>query len=200
MADAAIVAWDQKYQTDIDLWRPESAIRLDGDGNANTSADANWQPLSQDRNGRHFSPPFPAYISGHATFAGAWSKTTQAWFGSDQITWTATTEDPNALGVTRTFSTISAAATENAVGRVWLGVHYRWDGTDGVSSGINAAGYGVANKLKPNTAADWTAYEALQNLAGCQEVGKRLVAEHRWNSYQCTQVQAPSPDHTLYVK
>ncbi|GHF78393.1 DNRLRE domain-containing protein [Streptomyces filamentosus] len=200
MADAAITSWDQKYQTNIDLWRPESAIRLDGDGNANTTADANWQPLSQDRNGLHFSPPFPAYVSGHATFAGAWSKATQAWFGTDQITWTATTEDPNALGVTRTFTSISAAATENAVGRVWLGVHYRWDGTDGVTAGGNAAAYGVANKLKPNSAAAWTSYETLHNLAGCQEVGKRLVAEHRWNSYQCTQVQASGPDHTLYVK
>ncbi|MFF7443052.1 DNRLRE domain-containing protein [Streptomyces sp. NPDC008122] len=200
MADAAIVAWDQKYQTNIDLWRPESAIRLDGDGNAATAADANWQPLSQDRNGQHFSPPFPAYVSGHATFAGAWSKATQAWFGTDQITWTATTEDPNALGVTRTFTSISAAATEDAVGRVWLGVHYRWDGTDGKAAGDSAAAYTVTNRLKPNTAANWTAYETLHNLAGCQEVGKRLVAEHRWTSWQCTQVQAPEPDHTLYVK
>ncbi|MFI8824795.1 DNRLRE domain-containing protein [Streptomyces sp. NPDC053431] len=200
MADAAVVAWDQKYQTDVDLWRPESAIRLDGDGNAATTADPAWQPLSQDRNGGHFSPPFPAYVSGHATFAGAWSKATQAWFGTDQITWTATTEDPNALGVTRTFTSISAAANENAVGRVWLGVHYRWDGTDGKAAGGDAAAYTVANRLKPNTAASWTAYETLHNLAGCQEVGKRLVAEHRWTAYQCTQVQAPEPDHTLYVK
>ncbi|WP_137992727.1 DNRLRE domain-containing protein [Streptomyces vilmorinianum] len=200
MADAAIVAWDMKYQTAVDLWRPESAIRLDGDGNANTTADGNWQPLSQDRNGAHFSPAFPAYVSGHATFAGAWAKATQDWFGTDQISWTATTEDPNALGVTRSFSTISAAANENAVGRVWLGVHYRFDGTDGVSAGTNAAAHVSANRLGPNTAATWTTYEVLHNLAGCQEVGKRLVAEHRWNAYQCTQVNAPEPDHTLSVK
>ncbi|MFD5326445.1 DNRLRE domain-containing protein [Streptomyces sp. NPDC127092] len=200
MADAAVVAWDQKYQTDIDLWRPVSAINLDGDGNANTAADADWQPLSQNREGGHFTPAFPAYVSGHATFAGAWSKVTQAWFGTDRITWTATTEDPNAKGVTRTFTSISAAATENAIARVWLGVHYRWDGTDGLAAGGNAGAYVAANKLKPNTAANWTAYETLHNLTGCQEVGKRLVAEHRWTSYQCTQVQAPEPDHILYVK
>ncbi|MFF9061066.1 DNRLRE domain-containing protein [Streptomyces sp. NPDC101213] len=200
MADAAVVAWDTKYRTDIDLWRPESAIRLDGDGNAGTTADANWQPLSQDRNGNHFSPAFPAYISGHATFAGAWARATRDWFGTDQLSWTATTEDPNAVGVTRTFSSVSAAAAENAVGRVWLGVHYRWDGTDGVTAGGAAAAYTTANRLKPNTAASWTKYEDLHNLAGCQETGKRLVAEHRWTSYQCTQVQAPEPDHTLYVK
>ncbi|MFE6099812.1 DNRLRE domain-containing protein [Streptomyces laurentii] len=200
LADAAVVAWDQKYQTDIDLWRPETAIRVDGDGNANTTADPNWQPLSQDRTGQHFSPPFPAYISGHATFAGAWAKATQAWFGTDQLTWTATTEDPNAPGATRTFASVSSAATEDALSRVWLGVHYRWDGSDGLTAGTGAAAYGSANRLKPNTAADWTAYETLHNLAGCQAAGKRLVAEHRWSGYRCTQVQAPEPDHTLYVK
>lgn len=200
MADASVTAWDAKYQTEIDLWRPESAIRVDGDGNPNTAGDANWQPLSQDRNGNHFSPAFPAYISGHATFAGAWAKAMQDWFGTDQMTWTATTEDPNALGVTRTFNTFSAAATENAVGRVWLGVHYRWDGTDGVSAGGLAAGYVSANRLKANTAGSWVKYEDLNNLGGCEAQGKRLVAEHRWTTYQCTQIQAPSPDHTLYVK
>ncbi|MCJ0873850.1 DNRLRE domain-containing protein [Streptomyces sp. AP-93] len=200
MADAAVTAWDAKYQTEIDLWRPESAVRVDGDGNANTVGDPNWQPLSQDRNGNHFSPAFPAYISGHATFGGAWARVMRDWFGTDQMTWTATTEDPNALGVTRTFTTFSAAATENAVGRVWLGVHYRWDGTDGVAAGGQAAGYVTANKLKANTAADWTKYEDLNNLGGCEAQGKRLVAEHRWTSYKCTQIQFPSPDHTLYVK
>ncbi|MCX5406603.1 DNRLRE domain-containing protein [Streptomyces sp. NBC_00335] len=200
MADAAVTAWDAKYQTDIDLWRPESAVREDGDGNPNTVGDPNWQPLSQDRDGKHFSPPFPAYISGHATFAGAWAKVMQDWFGTDQMTWTGTTEDPNALGVTRTFTTFSAAATENAVGRVWLGVHYRWDGTDGVSAGGKAAGYVTANKLKANTAADWVKYEDLNNLGGCEAQGKRLVAEHRWTTYKCTQIAPPEPGHTLYVK
>ncbi|MEU9378121.1 DNRLRE domain-containing protein [Streptomyces sp. NPDC048255] len=200
MADAGITAWDAKYQTEIDLWRPESAVRVDGDGNPNTVGDPNWQPLSQDRNGNHFSPAFPAYVSGHATFAGAWAKAMQDWFGTDQMTWTATTEDPNALGVTRTFTTFSAAATENAVGRVWLGVHYRWDGTDGVAAGGKAAGHGSANRLKANTAADWVKYEDLSNLGGCEAVGKRLVAEHRWTSYKCTQIAPPEPAHTLHVK
>ncbi|MFG2294626.1 DNRLRE domain-containing protein [Streptomyces sp. NPDC048603] len=200
MADAAVTAWDAKYQTEIDLWRPESAIREDGDGNPNTVGDPSWQPLSQDRDGKHFSPPFPAYISGHATFAGAWARVMQDWFGTDQMTWTATTEDPNALGVTRTFTTFSAAATENAVGRVWLGVHYRWDGTDGVAAGGQAAGYVTANRLKANTAPDWVKYEDLNNLGGCNAQGRRLVAEHRWTSYKCTQIAPPEPGHTLYVK
>ncbi|MFH9265238.1 DNRLRE domain-containing protein [Streptomyces sp. NPDC017546] len=200
MADAGVVAWDAKYRTDLDLWRPESAVRLDGDGNAATTVDPNWQPLSQDRNGQHFSPPFPAYVSGHATFGGAWAKAMEQWFATDQVTFTATTEDPNAVGVTRTFSSFSAAANENAVGRVWLGVHYDWDGTEGVSSGAAAAGYIAANKVKSNTAATWVAYETLKNLGGCDALGKKLVAEHRWSTYRCERVTTANTDHALSVK
>ncbi|MFE9699664.1 DNRLRE domain-containing protein [Streptomyces sp. NPDC006270] len=200
MADAGIVAWDAKYRTDLDLWRPESAIRLDGDGNAATTVDPNWQPLSQDRNGQHFSPPFPAYVSGHATFGGAWAKAMEQWFATDDITFTATTEDPNAVGVTRTFSSFSAAANENAVGRVWLGVHYDWDGTEGVSSGADAAAYVAANKVRSNTAATWVAYETLKNLGGCEALGRKLVAEHRWSAYRCERVTTANTDHALSVK
>jgi hypothetical protein len=63
LADAGIAAWDAKYQ--YDFWRPITAIqKADTDGNANTIADANWQPLLT-------NPPFPEYVSGHSTFSGA---------------------------------------------------------------------------------------------------------------------------------
>ncbi|WP_404816414.1 DNRLRE domain-containing protein [Streptomyces thermolineatus] len=200
MADAAITAWDAKYRTEVDLWRPESAIRLDGDGNAATTADPDWQPLSQDYNGAHFSPAFPAYISGHATFAGAWAKAMEQWFRTDSMTFTATTDDPNAVGVTRTFTSFSGAAAEDAQGRVWLGVHYSWDGTDGVTAGNRVAEHVAVTKLKPNQSADWTKYEDLRNLAGCEAVGRKLVAEHRWSSYRCERVTTANTDHVLYVK
>ncbi|MFH8754694.1 DNRLRE domain-containing protein [Streptomyces atroolivaceus] len=200
MADAGIAAWDAKYETAVDLWRPESAIRLDGDGNAATIGDPNWQPLSQDRSGRHFSPAFPAYVSGHATFGGAWATSMRTWFGTDDVRFTGTTEDPQAIGVTRDFSSFTEAAQENAIGRVWLGVHYEWDGTDGVTVGNRAAEVVSATELRPNTASAWITYESLANLGGCDALGKRLVAEHRWTSYQCTQVNPPEPGHVLHVK
>ncbi|MFH9299042.1 DNRLRE domain-containing protein [Streptomyces sp. NPDC017520] len=200
MADASIVAWDAKYRTDLDLWRPESAIRLDGDGNAATTVDPNWQPLSQNHQGNHFSPAFPAYVSGHATFGGAWAKAMEQWFATDDITFTGTTNDPHATGVTRTFSSFSAAANENAVARVWLGVHYDWDGTEGVTSGADAAAYVAANEMKNNTSATWVAYETLKNLGGCDALGKKLVAEHRWSTYRCERVTTANTDHALSVK
>lgn len=142
MADAAIVAWDAKYDTSLDLWRPETAIRLaTTDGNPATAAAPNWKPLSKDpASGRFFSPPFPAYVSGHATFAAVHAAIMRRYFGTDNVTFTATTEDPNLpAGVTRTFNSFTEAARENARSRVYLGVHFQWDGDHGFISG-NALG------------------------------------------------------------
>ncbi|WP_433272124.1 vanadium-dependent haloperoxidase [Actinosynnema sp. CS-041913] len=140
MGDAGIVAWDRKFQTDIDLWRPESAIQLaDTDGNAATDADPNWRPLSTFRDGTPFSPPFPAYTSGHATFGGAWAGAMKSYFGTDNISFTATSEDPFATGVTRSFTSFSAAGAENARSRIYLGVHYQFDAEYGVASGTAMA-------------------------------------------------------------
>jgi hypothetical protein len=137
MADAAIAAWDRKYKTSIDLWRPETAIQLaDTDNNPATVADPGWQPLSADRNEVHFSPCFPAWTSGHATFAGAWAGVMRTEFG-DSFSFTATTEDPHAIEVTRSFRTFTAAATENARSRIYLGVHYQFDADDGVATGLS---------------------------------------------------------------
>lgn len=153
MADAAIVAWDAKYQTSIDLWRPETAIQRAGeDGNPATVADTGWKPLSADRNGVNFSPPFPAYTSGHATFAAAWAGAMRGFFGTDNFRYTGTTEDPHAVGVTRSFTSFSGAATEDASSRVYLGVHYPFDADGGMSSGTALANHVSANYLRPTSA------------------------------------------------
>lgn len=160
MADAAIVAWDTKYDTTIDLWRPETAIRQAHlDGNANTVPDSDWEPLSQTApevsmdcmHGHvmptHFSPPFPAYISGHATFAAAHAAVMRNYFGTDNVSFTLTTEDPNAVGVERSFNSFNAAALENARSRIYLGVHFQWDGDHGYLSGTSVGDYVFSNIL-----------------------------------------------------
>lgn len=168
MGDAAIVSWDAKYQTAIDLWRPETAIqRANEDGRTDTVADTAWKPLSADRNDVRFSPPFPAYTSGHATFGAAWAGAMRGFFGSDTFTFTATTEDPHAVGVTRTFGTFSAAATENARSRIWLGVHYQFDADSGVSSGTALANHVTANHLRPTAAYTFDGfYQGTLNVGG----------------------------------
>jgi PAP2 superfamily len=150
MADAAIVAWDSKYLTAIDLWRPESAIRLAAtDNNPATNPDASWEPLSVLPNGQRFSPCFPAYTSGHATFGGAWAAVMRLFFGTDNISFTGTTDDPNAAGVTRQFSSFTAAAIEDARSRIFLGVHYQFDADAGRSSGNAVGEFVVNNALRP---------------------------------------------------
>lgn len=159
MADAAIVAWDAKFDTSLDLWRPETAIReAADDGNPATAPDRRWEPLSFDpttgnpTSGKHFSPPFPAYVSVHATVGAAAFAVMRRFFGTDNVTFTVGTEDPNLLKnppVERTFNSFTLAAIEEARSRVYLGVHFQWDNDHGFLSGTAAAEYIYANVLRP---------------------------------------------------
>ena len=152
MGDAGVVAWDAKYNTNIDLWRPISAIRLAGtDGNSRTVADPAWLPLNS------FSPPFPAYISGHATFSAAHAAVMEGFFGTDKVTFTITSEDPFYAGLgggSRTYKKFSDAAWENAISRLYLGVHYRFDATDGNRAGTDLGKFVVRNTLRSISRAD----------------------------------------------
>ena len=81
MADAGIAIWESKYY--YDFWRPVTGIREadagtgptgEGDGNPATLGDPTFSPLgapASNLNGPNFTPPFPAYPSGHAGFGGA---------------------------------------------------------------------------------------------------------------------------------
>jgi membrane-associated phospholipid phosphatase len=153
MGDAGLVAWDAKYATDLDLWRPVTAIRrADRDGNPATTKDDTWEPLGTNPvDGKPITPPFPAYVSGHATFSAAHAGIMRLYFGTDNVTFTATTEDPHPLaqGVTRTFNSFTEAARENARSRIYLGVHFQFDGDHGFISGTALAEHIMATRLGP---------------------------------------------------
>jgi hypothetical protein len=98
MADAGILAWDQKYIHD--LWRPVVGIREHdtsmgpggvGDGNDNAidaECQPDWLPLgapTTNSTGKNTTPPFPAYPSGHATFGAAAFHITRLFYGADGI-------------------------------------------------------------------------------------------------------------------
>jgi hypothetical protein len=85
LADAIIAAWDTKYEAD--LWRPITGIRAADDGNPNTTSDPNWEYLGAPGDNHaiaidDFTPPFPAYVSGHATMGGAIYKTLDLKYGT----------------------------------------------------------------------------------------------------------------------
>jgi len=132
MADAAICAWDAKYT--FDFWRPVTAIRSAG------GADATWSSYIG-------TPPFPDYVSGHSTFSGAASTVLAMFYGTDYISFT--TGSDFLPGVTRTFSSFSAAADEAAVSRLYGGIHFRAANEDGQASGILIGKWTSTNYLQP---------------------------------------------------
>jgi hypothetical protein len=146
MADAAVLAWDVKFEHD--LWRPVTAIRGgDSDGNALTEGDADWVPLGAP-GGMHpdgvtpiddFTPPFPAYVSGHATFGAAAMHTLALFYGNDNIPFTLTSVE--LPGVERSFNSFSEAIAENGRSRVYLGIHWDFDDYEGQSLGRAIAEY-----------------------------------------------------------
>ena len=83
MGDAGILAWDQKYIWNF--WRPVVGIRehdpsmgpaaTDPSNDLTNNSDPFWLPLgapsSNQPTKKNFTPPFPAYPSGHATFGAA---------------------------------------------------------------------------------------------------------------------------------
>ena len=91
MADAGILAWEQKYIHNF--WRPVLGIREHdpsmgpaGIGNNNIDNDCHslWLPLgapSTNGSKKNFTPPFPAYPSGHATFGAAAFQITRLFYG-----------------------------------------------------------------------------------------------------------------------
>jgi hypothetical protein len=132
--DAGIVAWNAKYT--YNRWRPITAIRLAGtDGNPATIADPTWTPLgSPGAPGQpSYTPPFPSYVSGHATFGGTVFTILADFYGTDNIHFSIGSDE--LPGVTRSFDSFSAAALENAWSRVYLGVHFWFDESAGLSIG-----------------------------------------------------------------
>lgn len=170
MADAGVAAWDTKYV--YDFWRPILGIREAdpgtgplhlGDFNPNTHGDVNWMPLGAPASnmtaGSNFTPPFPAYASGHATFGAATFRTLARFFGRDNFAFSFQSDEfngvtTNAHGMirpakTRSFASFNQASQENADSRIYLGIHWRFDATEGIKQGNSVADWAFAHFLRP---------------------------------------------------
>lgn len=156
LADAGIAAWDCKYSTD--LWRPITAIReAASDGNPATTADAGWTPYIT-------TPPFSAYVSGHSTFSAAGAGLLRNYCGTDEVTFQLRSEFPGVPD--RTFSSLTAAANEAGMSRIYGGIHFIFDHTAGAATGRQVADWvWNAAQLAPETSI--TAYQDGQKLLVC---------------------------------
>ena len=136
LADAVIATFDSKFH--YEYWRPITAIRRgDDDGNPATQGDAGWEPLC-------VTPPFPEYPSTHAA-TGAAAATALARALGDRHAFTVT----NPKGVTRTYRRFSAAAQEEAVSRLYCGIHFRTAMDAGLRMGASTARYVDRTLLRP---------------------------------------------------
>jgi hypothetical protein len=146
MGDAGIAAWETKYT--YDRWRPVTAIPLaNSDGNPDTVADPSWTPLGSpgDPGQPNFTPPFPSYVSGHAAFGAALFTILTDFYGTDKLKFTLTSDQ--LPGVTRSYTSFSQASYENAISRIYLGIHFWFDETAGMQMGKDVANNVFANVL-----------------------------------------------------
>jgi len=138
-ADAAIVCWDIKYRWN--LWRPVTAIRRAGeDGNPDTGADPDWDHLLP-------APPFPAYTSGHSTFSAAAAEVLRGFFGTDAVAFTAHSD--TLTNITRHFTSLAACADEVGMSRIYGGIHFPFDNTEGKRCGERIGRQVVEHYLLP---------------------------------------------------
>jgi hypothetical protein len=126
MADGFIAGFNTRYY--FNFWRPVTAIRFaDTDGNSSTAPDPEWESFLN-------TPPVPDYPSTHSVLGGAAAGALAEYFGMDQVAFAMTSGAPFA-GLTRSFTSFSQAAQENADSRVYAGIHFRTACRDGIALG-----------------------------------------------------------------
>jgi PAP2 superfamily len=148
LADGYIGSFETKYL--YNYWRPVTAIQTaDTDGNPDTAVDPTWTPLVT-------TPPIPDHDSAHSVEGGAAAQVFKRFFGTDLITFEtcsltlpAGSRCGDASSVTRSFTSFTQAADENALSRILVGFHFRNAVEDGVEHGRRIGNRAVILFLRP---------------------------------------------------
>lgn len=131
-ADANISSFEAKFY--YNYWRPITAIQLaDEDGNSNTTGDPNWALLAAP------TPPVPDYPSNHATDCGAAAELLKNFFKTDNMSFAVTSN--HLPGVTRNYTSLSEAAMDVCMSRVYVGYHFRHAVMAGEAQGRQVGDY-----------------------------------------------------------
>jgi hypothetical protein len=126
------------------FWRPQTAIRNAGtDGNPATTADAGWESLL-------VNPPYPDHPSGHNCVSSSIVETLQDFFGTDQMSFGATSTATTTIpAITRDFTSFSQAIKEIRQARVWGGLHFMSADAQGANLGRKVARYREEHYFQP---------------------------------------------------
>jgi len=163
MADAGLASWDTKY--DDEFWRPITGIRQgQNDNNPATIGDPNFVPLgapASNTSGPNFTPPFPAYTSGHATFGSALFQILRRFYRTDAIAFSFISDEFNGVTrdnrgnirplILRPFNSLAHAEEENGQSRIYLGIHWAFDKTEGIKQGRQVANFTFNNSFRRQT-------------------------------------------------
>jgi hypothetical protein len=162
LADAALSSWETKYH--YVHWRPVTAIRAAAeDGNPATKPDPRYTPLGAPATNMigepNFTPPFPAYTSGHSVLGSTFFEILREFYGTDAIAFSFVSDELNGINrdnrgnrrplVKRSFSSLSQAEDENGRSRIYLGIHWDYDRTVGQTQGRSVGAYVMANVFQP---------------------------------------------------
>ncbi len=130
------------------FWRPISAIRLaDGDMNPDTLADPTWVPLLT-------NPAYPSHSSNQTCVGTSAARALARAFSTDAVpftvTWVGTGSNPN---VTRSYAGFSQLAEQQALSRLYGGIHYMFELVESQKSCVKVADYLADNYMLPQR--DW---------------------------------------------
>ncbi|HMW38794.1 MAG: vanadium-dependent haloperoxidase [Saprospiraceae bacterium] len=117
--DAAVLTWNAKYKYNVQ--RPESYIMK--------YIDPDWVSMIP-------SPSFPAYPSGHSVFGGVATVILENYLGTSfRMTDNTHLHRSEFLGNPRSYNSFREMATENALSRMYIGVHTRFECEEGLRLG-----------------------------------------------------------------
>ena len=124
------------------VWRPVTAIRAaDTDLNPDTDPDSTWLPLIT-------TPPYPSYAGNLATIGASAARALHLVCGTNDVPVDVTWSLPGGP-ITRHFDGFWQAAEEEAMARIYGGIHYRFDQLAGQRVGQSVAEFVFANFMRP---------------------------------------------------
>jgi hypothetical protein len=145
-ADTYIASADAKFH--YYFWRPITAIQLNNLGaTPGTTGDPTWDVTA------YVTPPAPDYPSAHAATGAAGAEVIKRFFNEDDFSFTLTSSAVPGFppeNITRSFTSLSQAADENAISRMYLGIHFRNSCIVGKEQGRSLGAWVAIHSLQEN--------------------------------------------------